>query len=161
MPRVESRVRHFQNAELKSYISIPRGLGTGGAGGARAPPRIEDLFSKNLKNQRSSLFFIIRAPLGKNRSWAPDNILPVSVASVNCAKSSFTQEGTCGIFFVKVTFANDQIVGCKRVGIHYIKVKYFSNNDNNVIILLYILSAKNVTFVPPQQHSFIIICFQP
>ena len=41
-------------------------------------------------------------------------ILPVSVASIYCAKPSFTQEGTCGIFFVEFTFANDQIVSCKR-----------------------------------------------
>ena len=57
---------------LKKCYVMHRGLGTGGRGGP-GPPRIGDLFSKNLKNRRFSFFSIIQAPLGKNRSWAPAN----------------------------------------------------------------------------------------
>ena len=40
-----------------------RGGGTGGAGGARAPPRIEHLESKIFENSQNVIFLIIRAPL--------------------------------------------------------------------------------------------------
>ena len=48
-----------------------RGGGTGGAGGARAPPRIEHLESKIFENSQNVIFLIIRAPLDKICSVAP------------------------------------------------------------------------------------------
>ena len=47
--------------------------GNRGAGGAHATPRIWVLYSKNFQNGQNFIFFIIRAPLGKNRSQGPVN----------------------------------------------------------------------------------------
>ena len=49
-----------------------RGGGTGGAGGARAPPKIEHLESKIFENSQNVIFLIIRAPPRLNlflRPW--------------------------------------------------------------------------------------------
>ena len=56
---------------LSNMMPMYRGRGTGGAGGARAPPRIEVLQSKNFQNWENFIFRITRAPLGKNSSQAP------------------------------------------------------------------------------------------
>ena len=52
---------------------ISRHLGPGGAGGARAPPRIEILLSKNFQNGQNFIFLLFGPPLRKNRSQGPDN----------------------------------------------------------------------------------------
>ena len=44
-----------------------------GGRGAHATPRIWVLYSKNFQNGQNFIFFIIRAPLGKNRSQGPVN----------------------------------------------------------------------------------------
>ena len=58
LPLQRKETRHY-----KQYSSaIYRHLGPGGAGGARAPPRIEILLSKIFQNGQNFIFYIIRAP---------------------------------------------------------------------------------------------------
>ena len=45
---------------------MDRAGGTGGAGGAQAPPRIEHLESKIFENSQNVIFLIIRAPPRQN-----------------------------------------------------------------------------------------------
>ena len=52
-------------------MKILRHLGPGGAGGARAPPRIEILLSKNFQNGQNFIFLLFGPPLRKNRSQGP------------------------------------------------------------------------------------------
>ena len=48
--------------DLIACMQVYRGVGTGGAGGARAPPRIEYLESKIFENSQNVIFLIIWAP---------------------------------------------------------------------------------------------------
>ena len=52
-------------------MKILRHLGPGGAGGARAPPRIEILLSKNFQNGQNFIFLLFGPTLGKNHSQSP------------------------------------------------------------------------------------------
>ena len=58
----------LKNLLSKSHKQAP---GTRGAGGARAPPRIEILYSKNFQNWQNFIFLLFGPPLGKNRSQGP------------------------------------------------------------------------------------------
>ena len=51
-----------RNSEARELTTMIRDLGTGGAGGARAPPKIEVLKSKNFQNAQNFIFHISRAP---------------------------------------------------------------------------------------------------
>ena len=52
-----------------------RGRGPRGARGARAPLKIGDLFSKIFGKRQNLIFLFIGAPLEKNRSSAPENMI--------------------------------------------------------------------------------------
>ena len=53
---------------------MTRGLGTGGAGGARAPLELRFYRVKILKIGKISFFVLLGPPLGKNRSQAPAQV---------------------------------------------------------------------------------------
>ena len=53
---------------------MDRHLGPGGAGGARAPPRIEILLSKNFQNGQNFIFLSFGPHLRKNRSQGPAHV---------------------------------------------------------------------------------------
>ena len=57
--------------KIKKSSSMPRGLGTGGAGGARAPLELRFYRVKIFKIGKISFFVLLGPPLGKNRSQAP------------------------------------------------------------------------------------------